>query len=241
LASGKSDQGEFVVIRHRPGHRVRRFLILLTFSVGAAILGYMVGMAKGGFRFSDMAKTSNVISGELTELRELERDTRQKLINLERGRRMDQQALTRARDTISGLESQVSSLRADLTFYKNIMSPTKSYKGLQVQRLELERLRDERHFSFKLVLIQVGDNKSYIDGYVTVNVVGEQDGERKVIPLKDLSEDIEDNDIRFRYRYFQDVEGVMTLPQGFELIAVQAVAKAEGKKAARVEQTFEWK
>lgn len=240
MASKKTDQGEFVVVRHRPWHRIRRFLILLVFSVVSGAVGYMIGMAKGGFYFSDMAETCTVLSGELSGLRKIEQKSRQKLINLDRGRQMDQQALTRSRDTIVKLETKIATLRADLTFYKNIMSPTQSRNGLQVGRLELESLRDDRHIAFKLALTQVGDNKSYIGGSVTVNVVGEQDGERQEIPLKDLSDDIDSLHIRFRYRYFQDVKGVMTLPEGFDPIAVQAVAEAKGKKSARVERTFKW-
>ncbi|WP_148861573.1 DUF6776 family protein [Marinobacter fonticola] len=240
MASGKERQGEFVVVRHRPGRRIRRFMILLTFSVGAAILGYMIGMAQGGFRFTDMAKTRTVLSSELNKLREQQTGLQQKLINLERGKRIDQQALKQARRTISELESKMVALSSDLTFYKNIMAPSEMATGLQIQRFDLEQRRADRSYGFKLVLTQVGDNRSYIAGLVAVNVIGQKQGERQVIALRDLSQDIEDLGVRFRYRYFQDVEGVLTLPEGFEPLEIQVVAKAEDKKASRSERTFDW-
>ncbi|BES69824.1 hypothetical protein RE428_08420 [Marinobacter nanhaiticus D15-8W] len=240
MASGKEHRGEYVVVRHRPGRRIRRFLILLTFSVGAAVLGYMTGMAQGGFRFTDMAKTRSVLSSELSKLREQHTDLQQKMINLERGNRIDQQALKQARETISQLESKMVSLNSDLTFYKNIMAPSETATGLQIQRFELDKRRSDGTYAFKLVLTQVGDNRSYIAGFVAVNVIGEKGGERQVIALRDLSKDIEDLGVRFRYRYFQDVEGVMTLPADFTPLEIQVVAKAEGKKASRSERTFDW-
>jgi len=52
---------EYVVIRHRPGYRLRRSLILLTFSILAAVLGYVTGMAQGGFRFSTAEESRDLL------------------------------------------------------------------------------------------------------------------------------------------------------------------------------------
>ncbi|MAA66364.1 MAG: hypothetical protein CL581_16530 [Alteromonadaceae bacterium] len=241
MAEDRKNQGEFVIVRHRPGQGIRRFLILLTFSVVAAMLGYMFGMAQGGFRFSDMTKTRNLLSEELDELRTKSTTLQQERINLERGRRIDQQALKQARETIAGLETRMVSLNSDLTFYKNIMAPSQSDTGLQVQRFEIDARRKANAFAYKLVLTQVGDNKSYIEGVVAVNVIGMQDGERQVIPLRDLADEVEDLGIHFRYRYFQDIKGVLVLPEQFEPIEIQVVAKSQGRKAAKSERTFDWK
>ncbi|MEQ5837373.1 DUF6776 family protein [Marinobacter sp. NFXS9] len=240
MASDRKKQGEYIVVRYQPGQRYKRWLILLVVSLIFAGVGYLAGMAQGGFRFTTEAEPGPDLSGELSAMRTQQTDLQQQMINLERGRKIDQQALSQARHTISRLEDRLSSVKADLTFYKNIMAPSESDNGLTIQRLELEQRPGDRAVRFKLVLTQVGDNRSYIAGNVAVNVIGEQDGKRQVVALRDLSKDIEDLGIRFRYRYFQDVEGVMTLPDGFEPLEVQVVAKAEGRKATQTERTFEW-
>lgn len=232
--------GEYVVIRHKPGRRIRRTLILLVFSVASAVGGYMIGMAKDGFRFSNVVETRDTLKHELTSLRETSAAAEQKLINLERGRSIDQQALKQARQAITSLETRISELEADLTFYKNIMAPSETSEGLQVDRLNLQPARGKRHYDFKLVLTQVGDNSSYISGLVAVNVIGNQKGEKQVIALRDLSEDIEDLGVKFRFRYFQDVEGELVLPDGFKPLEIQVVAQAKGSKATKAERTFDW-
>ena len=231
---------EYVVIRHRPGYRLRRTAILLVFTVVAAIAGYATGLAQGGFRFSSAEESNQVLEDEVEALREDYRKARQQLINLERGRVIDEQALNQARKTIVELETRIVSLQSDLTFYKNIMAPSETSKGLQVDSFTLVPARNGDSYDFKLVLTQVGNNKSYISGVVAVNVIGLRDEEKEVIALRDLSEDIADLGVKFRFRYFQDVEGSLKLPEQFEPLEIQVVAQAEGKKSSQAERTFNW-
>lgn len=231
---------EYVVIRHRPGYRLRRSLILLVFSVISAVLGYAVGMAEDGFRFSSVVETRDSLKRELTDLREVHTESQQRLINLERGRSIDEQALNQARRAIMNLETRIAELESDLTFYRNIMAPSETNEGLQVDKMTLRPTRGEGRYDFKLVLTQVGNNKSYISGLVAVNVVGMRNDEKEVIALRDLSEDIEDLGVRFRFRYFQDVEGELRVPEGFEPQEIQVVAQAEGAKSTKAERTFDW-
>ena len=231
---------EYVVIRHRPGYRLRRTAILLVFTVVAAIVGYATGLAQSGFRFSSAEESNQVLESEVEKLRDDHRKARQQLINLERGRAIDEQALNQARKTIVDLETRIGSLQSDLTFYKNIMAPSDTSKGLQVDSFTLVRARNQDNYDFKLVLTQVGNNKSYISGVVAVNVIGLRDEEKEVIALRDLSEDIADLGVKFRFRYFQDVEGSLKLPEEFEPLEVQVVAQAEGRKSSQAERTFNW-
>jgi hypothetical protein len=231
---------EYVVIRHRPGYRLRRTAILLVFTVVAAIAGYATGLAQGGFRFSSAEESNQVLEDEVEALREDYRKARQQLINLERGRVIDEQALNQARKTIVELETRIVSLQSDLTFYKNIMAPSETSKGLQVDSFTLVPARNSDSYDFKLVLTQVGNNKSYISGVVAVNVIGLRDEEKEVIALRDLSEDIADLGVKFRFRYFQDVEGSLKLPEEFEPLEIQVVAQAEGRKSSQAERTFNW-
>lgn len=240
MSESRKPAEEYVVIRHRPGYRLRRTLILLTFSIIAAVLGYVTGMAQGGFRFSTAEDSRDLLEEQVEQLRDQSRETSQQLINLERGRSIDAQALNQARRTIVDLETQIASLKADLTFYKNIMAPSETSKGLQVDRLALQGARQKDAYNFKLVLTQVGDNKSYISGVVAVNVIGMRNEEKEVIALRDISDDIDDLGVKFRFRYFQDIEGLLRVPEGFEPLELQVVARAEGSKSSQAERTFDW-
>ncbi|HEY9120837.1 MAG TPA: DUF6776 family protein, partial [Marinobacter sp.] len=70
--------------------------------------------------------------------------------------------------------------------------------------------------------------------------IGMRNEEKEVIALRDLSDDIDDLGVRFRFRYFQDIEGLLRLPDGFEPLELQVVARAEGSKSSQAERTFDW-
>ncbi|KPQ27487.1 MAG: hypothetical protein HLUCCX14_14500 [Marinobacter excellens HL-55] len=240
MSDTRKPADEYVVIRHRPGYRLRRTLILLAFTVIAAVVGYATGLAQGGFRFSSAEATNEVLAQDVDTLQERFREARQNLVNLERGRAIDQQAMREARNTIAGLETRISELEADLTFYRNIMAPSEASKGLQVDNFTLAPARGDNRYRFKMVLTQVGNNNSFIAGQVAVNLIGTRDEEKEVIALRDVSEDIEDLGVRFRFRYFQDVEGTLALPDDFEPLEIQVVAQAQGSNASKAERTFDW-
>ena len=74
---------------------------------------------------------------------------------------------------------------------------------------------------------------------VAVNLIGKKKGAQEVIALRDIS-DRKELGIKFKFRYFQNIEGELVLPEGFEPSALQVVAQSKGKKASRIEQSYEW-
>ncbi|MGM0570744.1 DUF6776 family protein [Marinobacter sp.] len=241
MSESRDPREEFVIVprRRHPGpYRVVGVLVLCAL---CGLVGYGVGWSQGGHRIADVVQTRPSLAKELAEVSAEYDRVRQRMVQLDRASAIDEQALKTARNTIAELEGQLASLEADLTFYRNIMAPSEASKGLQVDQLSLRQVRGEGQYGFKLVLTQVGDNKSYISGVVAVNIIGERNGEQEVIPLRDLSGDVEELGVRFRFRYFQDVEGTLTLPDDFDPYEIQVVAKAEGSKASQAERTFEWR
>lgn len=237
----RSTHSDLRVVHYQPGQRLRQFLILLVFSVAAGAIGFVLGMAQAEFRGKDAVQTRAVLAGQVAQLRSENTQLRQALLKLERGSQIDQQAILEAQRTMTRLETTISQLSSDLGFYKNIMAPGEVDKNLQVQRVSVSSLTGANRFSYKLSLTQVGDNSSYIEGLVAVNIIGQRKGEKEVIPLRDISDSVDTLGIKFRFRYFQDIEGALVLPEGFEAEAVQIIAQAEGEKAARVERTFGWR
>jgi hypothetical protein len=214
-------------------------LVCGTFLAG----GYWAGVQHG--TDSEIARLGQVeverdrLEASATELRKQYQAVRQQQISLERGRAIDEQALNQARQSIVALETRNSQLRSDLGFYKKIMAPASLARGLQIDRLSIDE-NSEGGFDFRLVLTQVGNNKRYQSGVVAVNLLGQSGNSAEVIPLRDVSPQIDDLGVKFRFRYFQDINGSLTLPDGFEPLEVQVVAHPEGKETVQAKRTFLW-
>jgi len=217
----------------------RRLLILLAFflaALGAVAIGWYAGLQQHKLGNTEKARLQQQV---LNAQQQVEAQNQQ-ITMLERGREIDGMAKQEIQATIIELENNLALYKKDVAFYKNIMAPSGDDKGLQVQKLDLSPGAAEQTFKYKLVLTQVADNTSYIEGLVAVNLIGTTGDTREILPLRDVK-GAEDLGVKFRFRYFQNIEGELVLPEGFQPAQVQVVAQASGKKATKIERTFDWK
>ena len=79
-----------------------------------------------------------------------------------------------------------------------------------------------------------------VSGSVNVSVIGKQGGMKKSYNMSDLL--LKDSDISwvFSFRYFQDFEKQMVLPDNFipELIKVEVQSKV--RSISSIEQEYDW-
>ncbi|WP_250656510.1 DUF6776 family protein [Alkalimarinus coralli] len=231
---------KLIVVPHRPGQRAKQTLFFVLSSVAIAVVGFVAGESRLSAQNTELEAERDSLRQEVKRLSESDIRYRQEIANLERGRAIDSQAKQSVKSTIRGLEKEVSQLKADVSFYKNILAPADNTKGLQVQKLEILSTSDRKRYAYKVVLTQVANNKRYIQGVVAVNFIGSKGGKKEILPLRDIS-DVKELGIKFKFRYFQDIAGELILPDDFTPEKVQIVAQARGKKNTRVEQTFDWK
>ncbi|PIE44234.1 MAG: hypothetical protein CSA50_01235 [Gammaproteobacteria bacterium] len=230
---------KLVLVPYVRGYRLRRLLLLIVCSSLSLVIGF-------GFGFRWFQAGYAAVNAENAELREnLARfeskasELGKKLAVLERGRDIDTQMKKNISQTIQSLESTIIELKQDVSFYKSIMAPSAASKGLTVQKLAVQPGSIKGRYNYKLVLAQVANNKQYVKGVVAVNFIGRVGDQKKIFALKEIS-DVADLGIKFRFRYFQNIQGELMLPDGFVPEKIQIVVQSKGKKAARLEETFLW-
>lgn len=228
------------VVPHRPwrrwGMRFAGIVILVLAVYGA----YRYGLQSGFSAQQSWVAERRALQAALAEAEKQQEALRMKVATLERGSLVDRQSNESSRQVIRDLTDQVARLEEEVALYQGIMSPSTGDEGLRVQEMTLEPTSSDNRFRYTLMLTQAGNNDQYLQGFVGVNIVGSQAGERVALPLKDVSDDIDDVDIKFRYRYFQDIKGDLVLPDGFVPDQIQVVAQAVGQRSARVEAAYDW-
>jgi hypothetical protein len=117
------------------------------------------------------------------------------------------------------------------------MVPNADEKGLRIERLDL-RAAGPNTWRYSLLLTQVVDEHEYVQGGVRIDLEGRRGGADTTVPLSEVSD--VDRSIRFRFRYFQNIDGEMTLPSDFEPRAINVVAQAAGNGGERLERRFTW-
>lgn len=234
---GASEQ--LVLVRKRRGQRLRRLVILIGFSVVSGVTGFMLGSGPYRARFEAVDEGFESLRQQRDSLREKVTEYRQKLVRLERDQEVDNHSLREAQNTIQELERQLKARKSEISFYKSIMAPEDLESGLQVFRMDLDPTSNPDRWRYNLVLSQIGDNNRFISGHVKVHLVGYVGEERQRLALHQVSASREANEIEFRFRYFQSVDGAMTIPEQFEPDSIQVKAVTDNGRQTS-EREFYW-
>lgn len=237
---GKKANDRLIVVKHKPGIKRKRRLFFITGVMVMSAASFLLGNYQIRLQHEQVVRQLDRLSEDYARLQKSEASFRQEVLNLESGRNIDSLAQKEIQGTIREYETTIEQLKKDVSFYQSIMAPSENIKGLQVQNLELQKTADKKRFSYKIVLAQVADNKRYVSGVVAVNIVGMQDGAKQILPLRDVSKEQSSLGIKFKFKYFQDISGELTLPPGFTAESIQVVAQADGKKASKLERSYKW-
>ncbi|MFC3851304.1 DUF6776 family protein [Salinispirillum marinum] len=235
-----STQEKLVVVVHRPWRifltRITSVVVMVSLVVGAFLFGRNEGFETGTYTAERVTSlTAEVMTLERTIL-----DLRQRTIVLEKGAEVDRAAAESVRQTNRTLRDEIAALEQEVRLYRGIMAPGDNANGLLIEEFTVQNIGPDR-YRFLLMLTHAGANGSFLEGYVGVNIIGEtENGDRVVYALNDVSEDVDRVDIRFRYRYFQDIRGEIQFPAGFTPQQVRIVAQATGNRAATRDIELDW-
>lgn len=228
------------VVEHRPARAWVLSLGLLVLVAGGALGSYHYGRIQA-------LKSQVTTEGEIGRLRQelavtlaAEADLRQQLATLQLGAQVDRRAAEDVRQEVIDLKTQLAELQEENSFYRNLMAPSDNQEGLTFGAVELTDTDTPRRFRFKVVMQQLATNHQLLNGTLTFNVVGRRAGLVDVIPLNELSEDVDSANIKLRFKYFQTIQGQLQLPPDFEPERIELVAKSTGRNAATVEKRFGW-
>ncbi|MFY0642004.1 MAG: hypothetical protein JXR16_13215 [Bermanella sp.] len=235
-----SKQEHLVVVSYDPWTRFfkRLFVLILIAALGGA--GYLYGRFEAAQIQSQAIAERDQLKEELQMARDEMSSYSQRVIMLEKGGEVDRRSTEGLRQNLVDLRTQIATLQEEVAFYKGIMAPSTTRQDLRIQKVDIEPTLEQRRYRYKVVVTQVGTNQRFVSGLAAVNITGVLDGKQVVYGLRDVSEDVQDYGIKYRFRYFQEIVGDLVLPEGFIAESVEVVLQTNGSKANRVEQTFPW-
>lgn len=237
----KGQDERLEIVAYNP---VRRFL------VRAITLGLMVALAVGGYHLGQWSiwherGTAVIERDELRiKTRQQEKELselRRRVLVTESSNAVDRRAYQEVQQTVLNLNARIAQLENELHFYQRVMAPEKADRGLRIDRFDLRPTDNPRVFDYQLVITQVTDNNTFIEGRALVSLVGSRGQTMNVtLPLKDVSPEVDELSVRFRFRFFQNVAGQIHLPEDFKPEKVQVILQSTGSKAMRIESEFDW-
>lgn len=235
-----TDRYRTVIRRYHVRHR--EILVLAVSLVAVLVLaaGFMLGREAA---FSGVGVDPQRYRQQGAELQH----ARQQIIELERDlgvfdarHEVDRAALELVRRELAVQKDHAAGLEEGIRFYRGLMAPGEIAQGLSLRPIELVGLEEPNRFGFRIVAQQEARKHRPVQGELYAEIQGELNGERRSFPLGDLSTDLEGTILPLRFRYFQSIEGHLTLPEGFEPQSVSVVASMSSPHKAEAKEQYPW-
>lgn len=230
-----------VVKAHHPLRtRIIIALILIALStVGYALFEY--GRFSAGYDSLDVEQEHKVLLDHVDGLESNIEDLNEQTAVLERAKQIERKAYDELDTTLKVLQSEILELKGELAFYRGIVSPRDAAQGLHLQRFKLEPNGKTRGFRYKVILTQVLKNDRFARGVIQINIEGMQGKEPKMLKLSQVTAKSV-KELEYRFRYFQSMEGELTLPSGFtpQRVTVSIKPRNRGKNRQPIDKTYDW-
>jgi cell division protein FtsB len=213
------------------------------FVVLAVVIGYLVfeyGRISAGYDVVDAAAQRGELEALIDTLNGQIADLEQQVALLETHREIDREAYKEVEASLLELQEKIQEQQDAIAFYRGIVSPADGRPGLRVQDFRLTRGAEEREFNLRLVLVQAMKHDRKVSGNVALTIEGSEGGEAKSYALEDLVPEDADRSWPFSFRYFQDFDRQIILPDGFTPERVRVEVRSRTKSISSIEENFAW-
>ena len=207
------------------------------------VFGYLVfefGRIQANYNIVDAAAERQGFEDRIEGLQAEIVGLKEQVVLLETHREIDKEAYKDVETSLMDLQAKIQEQTDAIAFYRGIVSPTDGAAGLRVQDLKLTRGSVERAYNVRLVLLQSLKHDRKVSGDVKLTVIGDQGGAEARIEFAQLSPADANKGWPFSFRYFQDFDREIILPDGFtpERIDIEVLSKT--RSIDRIEETFAW-
>lgn len=225
---------------HGPGRVIGKWVLIAAIALASIYLVFELGRIQAGYNLVDAAQQRADLRAEINA-RDLEIEGLKEQISiLETHKAIDAEAYKDVETSLTDLQAKIQEQRDAIAFYRGIVSPADGASGLRVQDLKLDAGRSEREFSVRLVLVQAMQHDRRVSGDVVLAVSGEQDGEEKTYTYAELRPEDAEEKWAFSFRYFQDFERDLILPDGFTPLTVNIEVRSRTRSIDSIEESYAW-
>ena len=208
-----------------------------------AVSGYLVfefGRISAGYNIVDVGKERQAYEDRIMALDDEIVALKQDVAMLETHREIDREAYKEVEASLASLQAKIQEQRDAIAFYRGIVSPADGKSGLRVQDLKLTRGSAEREFNLRLVLVQAMKHDRKVSGDVTLSVQGSQDGVETIYTLNQLIPAEAESAWPFSFRYFQDFDRQLILPDGFTPELIRVEVRSKTRSIQSIEESYAW-
>ena len=231
-------QTRVVIAIQRPQLWIATAILIVCTVIAALWLSFEYGRKVAGYHSTETDAYIQQLKQQLEESQAEIIESKRRATMIERNSRIDGDASAELKETLAQAQSEALKLKKELSFYKSIVAPEQGSRSLAIQTVQLKK-DDAGGFSYKIMVTQRGRNDQFARGTVDVTVEGVDKGKSVTYKLSELTKDTK-VPMKFGFKYFQNFEGVMNLPDGFQPDAIRVKVNPKTGKLKALDEQFAW-
>jgi hypothetical protein len=202
---------------------------------------FELGRYDAGFRVVDSVRGALSASSRIRALEAENEKQRSRLEAAEVERLSEREGYKQVERSLGDMQSQIARLNQDLSFYRGLVQPD-SLVHVKVQQMQIIPETAAAQYRLKFVLMQTGKPDNVVAGSATITIDGLRGGKplslsfAQVAPSRRVS-------LTYSFRYFQDYDEPIQLPQGFEptRVGIEIHSSRDRDPSHGFRQAFVWK
>jgi len=215
-------------------------LVLAVVIVGVGYLVFEFGRIQANYNIVDAAKERQGYEDRIQDLETEIVGLKEEVALLETHRDIDREAYKDVEVSLTALQAKIQEQTDAIAFYRGIVSPADGTAGLRVQDLRLTRGQSERAYTVRLVLVQSLKHDRKVTGDVNLSIEGEQGGAAATLNLSELMPEEASANWSFSFRYFQDFDKDIVLPDGFTPEKITIEVRSRTRSISSIEESYSW-
>jgi len=215
--------------------------LLLTVLIVSVLLFvvYQMAVSKVEPEVPELKQQARFLGQELATISGRYKKNLARLTVLERETEVVREANRLLREGESQRQAELNLLQAELDFYRRLAGTGGEQTGLAVYQAELSATDSPLVFQYILTLTQNIRRASIVSGKLRLDVEGTLDNRPVTLFWSRLS-DGETPEPSFRFKYFQQFEGYLTLPENFSPVRLLVTLDVKDQSKP-VSRSFDWK
>ncbi|MEZ5545789.1 MAG: DUF6776 family protein [Lysobacteraceae bacterium] len=222
-----------IIISQRPTRFRRAVLLALAWALSLAATWLLA--ARTSQQETHVDPTATAAATEVVRLRDKNEKLTQEVATLNRSRQVERTAAQEVQTTLAERDREIASLRNDVAFYERLVGSSAQRQSLTVHSVKLEQ-SGEHGWQYAVTLTQTLKKATLTRGTLAMQIEGVRDGRPDTLGWAELGQE-NGAPVPFSFKYFQQIEGSLMLPDGFVPHRLKVNLDSD---AGKVEKVFPW-
>jgi len=233
-------QSRYLISIQRPELWILSAVSALLFLLLIIWWAFDYGRQQAGFNQTEADQQVAELVHKIEDLTQQKNNLHRDNSRLSMGHNIDRDASSKVNKTLDDAQAKIIAMEEELLFYRNVMSPSKSKRAVEIKKIELTA-GSVNEYKYKLQLIQSGRHDVAARGVVEISLEGEKpDGKLVRLSMPSITTSKKPKKQKFGFKYFQNFEGGIRIPEEFVPTSMFIRVLPRSSRIPRVDKSFAW-